>query len=152
MDTKTRLQTDLNEAMKSQNAAVRDTLRLMMAAIKQAEVDSRQSLDENGVQEVLLKQAKQRRESIAEYGKGGRDDLVAKEQAELAIIDQYLPQMMSAEEVATLAQQAIAETGATSAKQMGAVMSKLMPKVKGKADGKLVNEVVNDLLGQIGNL
>lgn len=152
MDTKTRLQTDLNEAMKSQNAAVRDTLRLMMAAIKQAEVDSRQPLDENGVQEVLLKQAKQRRESIAEYGKGGRDDLVAKEQAELAIIDQYLPQMMSAEEVATLAQQAIAETGATSAKQMGAVMSKLMPQVKGKADGKLVNEVVNGLLGQIGNL
>jgi uncharacterized protein len=152
MDTKTRLQTDLNEAMKSQNTAVRDTLRLMMAAIKQAEVDNRRPLDENGVQEVLLKQAKQRRESIAEYGKGGRDDLVAKEQAELAIIDQYLPQMMSAEEVATLAQQAIAETGATSAKQMGVVMSNLMLKVKGKADGKLVNEVVNGLLGQIGSL
>ena len=152
MDTKTKLQTDLNEAMKSQNAAVRDVLRLMMSAIKQAEVDKRQPLDEAAVQEVLQKQAKQRRESISEYGKGGRDDLVAKEQAELAIIEQYLPQMMSAEEVTLLAKQAIAEAGATSAKQMGAVMGKLMPKVKGKADGKLVNEVVNDLLGQIGNL
>ncbi len=152
MDTKAQLQTDLKEAMKSQDLQTRDTLRLIMAAIKQAEVDGRKTLDEAAVQDVLLKQAKQRRESMAEYGKGGRDDLVAKEQAELVVIERYLPQMMSAEEIAVFAREAIAQTGATDAKQMGAIMAKLMPNVKGKADGRLVNQVVTDILGQMGSL
>lgn len=152
MDTKTQLQTDLKEAMKAQDATTRDTLRLLTAAIKQAEVDGQTTLDEEGVQAVLQKQAKQRRESIAEYQKADRADLLAKEQSELTVIERYLPQMLSAEEITALVQQAIAETGATSPKQVGLVMNKLMPAVKGKADGRLVNTIVNTTLGQIGNL
>ena len=119
---------------------------MVQAAIKQVEIDDRVTLDDAAVEQVLTKQAKQRRESIAEYTKAGRDDLVEQEQYELEIIEAYLPQMMSREEIEVLVKQAIADTGATSSKDMGKVMGKLMPQVKGKADGRLVNEVVRDLL------
>lgn len=146
MDTKARLQNDMKEAMKNKDNETRDVLRLIMAAIKQVEVDTQKELDEVGVQQLLIKQSKQRRESIAEYDKAGRSDLIVQEQIELNVIDRYLPQMMSREEIMALAKAAIAETGATDAKGTGAVMSKLMPQVKGKADGKLVQEVVKELL------
>jgi uncharacterized protein YqeY len=95
---------------------------------------------------VLTKQAKMRRESIEAFAKGGRDDLVAKEKAELTIIEGYLPQQLSREEIAGLARTAIAETGASSPADQGKVMQKLMPQVRGRADGKAVAEVVSGLL------
>ncbi|RMG96038.1 MAG: GatB/YqeY domain-containing protein [Chloroflexi bacterium] len=146
MSLKETLKRDMAAAMRAGDTQKRDTLRMLLAAVKQAEVDSRTELDDNGILNVLTKQAKQRRESIADYEKGGRTDLVQKETAELEIIENYLPKQMSREEIRQLASKAIAEVGATSAKDMGKVMGKLMPQLKGKADGRLVNEVVRELL------
>ena len=137
----------------AQSRAQRDALRVLLAAIKQGEVDTLDpakraiGLADEDVTVILTREAKRRRESIEGYEKGGRADLVAKEKAELDLIESYLPKQMSREEIAELAKQAIAEAGATSEKQMGAVMQKLMPKVKGKADGKVVNQIVKELLG-----
>ncbi|MEW5989200.1 MAG: GatB/YqeY domain-containing protein [Chloroflexota bacterium] len=146
MELRQRLQADTAAAMKAGDLVRRDTLRLVLAAIKQSEVDGGRPLNEADVQAVLTRQIKQRRESVADYERAGRPDLAAKEQAELQIIESYLPQMMSREEIATLARQVIGEMDIKDAKGMGQVMSKLMPQVKGKADGRLVNEVVREML------
>ena len=146
MSLKEQLTQDTIAASKAGDGKKRDALRMMQAAIKQIEIDDRVTLDDAGVIQVLTKQAKQRRESIAEYTKAGRDDLVGQEAYELGVIEAYLPQLMSREEIEVLVKQAIADSGAASAKDMGKVMGKLMPLVKGKADGRLVNEVVREQL------
>ena len=146
MNTREKLTADMKAAMKAQDTQTRDTLRLVLAALKQVEVDGQQTLDEAGVQVVLAKQAKQRRDSIAEYDKAGRAELVEVEKAELTVIERYLPQMMSREEIVALVRPLMAELGVTDVKGMGAVMGRLMPQVKGKADGRLVNQVVRELL------
>ncbi len=147
MTLKEQLTDEVKIAMRAGNVERRDTIRLLQAAIKQEEIDRQVTLDDAGVLAVLQKQAKQRRESIADYEKAGRADLIAEEQMQLTIIETFLPQMMSQAEVEQLARQAIAETGVTDAKGMGQVMAKLMPQVKGKADGRMVNEVVRSLIG-----
>lgn len=146
MELKARLRDDLTAAMRSGDAQRRDVLRMVMAAIKQAEVDGRVSLDDAGVQDVLRKQLKQHQESIADYGRAGRQAEIDRELAEVAIIESYLPQMMPREEIERLAAAAIAELGVVDAKGMGQVMGRLMPQVKGRADGRLVNDVVRGLL------
>lgn len=146
MTLKEQLRLDLADAMRSGDNEKRDTLRLLLAAVKQTEVDGQKSLDDAGVQAVLTKQAKQRRESIADYEQAGRDDLAEREKAELLIIESYLPQMMSREEIMDVATQTIANLGASGPKDTGRVMGSLMPQVKGKADGRLVSEVVRELL------
>lgn len=146
MHPKERLQEDLKAAMKAGDAQRRDTLRLLQSAIRQKEVDERISLSEDQVYALLTKEAAKRRDSIAEARKAGRNDLADKEQFELTLIESYLPQQLSREEIAEEVRRAIAETGATTAKDMGNLMKVLMPRVKGKADGKLVNEVVKTLL------
>ena len=148
MPLKDRLNDDLKNAMRSGDAARRDTLRHLLAAVKQVEVDTRKELSDADVEQVLTREAKRRRESIESFQKGGRADLVSKEQGELQLIESYLPQQMSRPEIEALARQAIAETGAQSPAQVGAVMQRLMPQVKGMADGKLVNQVVRELLAQ----
>lgn len=146
MDLKEQLRADLTTAMREGQTQRRDVLRMVMAAIKQTEVDTRQTLNDDGVQDVLRKQLKQRQESIADYSRAGRQNEVDRELAESAIIEGYLPQMMSREEIEQLARTIISETGATDPKNIGQVMSLLMPHVKGRADGRLVNEVVRSLL------
>lgn len=141
-----KLRTDMATAMKQADNETRDVLRMLLAAIKQVEVDEQTTLDDNGVVAVLAKQAKQRRESIADYEKAGRLELVAQEQAELAIIESYLPQLMDREAVKTVAAQVIADLGVSDMKGMGQVMGKLMPQLKGQADGRIVNDVVRELL------
>lgn len=148
MILKEKLQSDIKEAMRTGDREKRDTIRLLLAAIKQVEVDDQQELDDAGVQAVIMKQAKQRRESIADYEQAGRTDLVSVEKSELDIIESYLPQMMSREEIEAVATRSIADVGATGPKDMGKVMGKLMPQLKGKADGRIVNEVVRDLLNK----
>lgn len=147
MTLKEQLRQDMANAMRAGDTQRRDVLRMIVAAVKQAEVDGRVELDDAGVEDVLRKQAKQRRESIADYEKAGRMDAAEKEAAEVVVIESYLPQMMTRDEVATLAAGVIAELGVTDAKGMGQVMSKLMPQVKGRADGRMVNEVVRELIG-----
>ncbi|MBK7216233.1 MAG: GatB/YqeY domain-containing protein [Candidatus Promineofilum sp.] len=146
MDLKERLRTDLTAAMRGNDTQRRDVLRMVLAAVKQIEIDSRVTLDDAGVQDVLRRQVKQRQESIADFTRAGRPDEVARETAEAALIESYLPQMMSREVIEELARAAIAETGVSDAKGMGQVMSRLMPQVKGRADGRLVNDVVRGLL------
>lgn len=147
MTLKEQLTDELKIAMRAGNVERRDTIRLLQAAVKQEEIDRQVTLDDAGVQAVLQKQAKQRRESIADYEKAGRPELAAEEQQQLTIIESFLPQMMSRDEVEQLARQVIADLGVSDVKEMGLVMGKLMPQVKGKADGRLVNEVVRSLIG-----
>lgn len=146
MDLKEQLRADLNTAMRAGDTQRRDVLRMVMAAIKQTEVDTRETLDDVGVQDVLRKQLKQRQESIDDYTKARRQNEVDRELAESAIIEAYLPQMMSREDIEQLAQVVIVELGVTDSKGMGQVMSRLMPQVKGRADGRIVNDVVRGLL------
>jgi uncharacterized protein YqeY len=146
MNLKEQLRADMATAMRDGDNDKRNTLRLLLAAVKQTEVDDQVTLDDAGVQVVLTKQAKQRRESINDYEKAGRTEMAANEQMELDFIESYLPQMMGKEEVKTLAAQVIAELGITDMKGMGQIMGKLMPQLKGQADGRIVNEVVRELL------
>jgi uncharacterized protein len=135
---------DLKTAMKSGDKGRRDILRLMSAAFKQTEVDSRQELTEDDVIRVLKKEVKQREETIADLEKAGReaDDV----KAELAVITAYLPQQLDRAAIESMVKEAIVESGATTVKDMGNVMRVLMPKLKGQADGKLVNDIVRELL------
>ncbi len=146
MSIKETLQKDRIAAMREGDTARRNAIGLLLAAIKQEEVDSQTSLDDEGVLVVLTKQAKQRRESIVDYEKAGRPEAAANEQAELAIIESFLPQQMGREEIKAAAAEIIAELGVTDVKGMGQIMGKLMPQLKGQADGRMVNEVVRELL------
>lgn len=136
----------MRASAKAQDALTRDTLRFALAALHNEEVARRRALTDAEILDVLGKQAKMRRESIEAFEKGGRAELVAKEQSELRIIEAYLPQQLSRDEISALAKAAIAETGAASPAEQGKVMQVLMPRVRGKAEGKIVAEVVGALL------
>lgn len=145
-DPKTMLNDALKEAMKSKNNATRDVIRLLQSAVKQVEIDTRKEPSADEVMDILQKEAKKRRESIADYEKGGRQDLADAERFELGIIEKFLPKQLSEDEVRQIVQAVIAEVGATSAKDIAKVMPPVMAKVKGVADGKLVNQIVKELL------
>jgi len=145
-DPRPRLQEALKEAMRNKETMRRDVIRFTQSAIKQVEIDTRKELSPEEVITILQKEAKSRRESIDEMISAGRVEAAAEAQQELKILEEFLPQQLSREEITVLVQQAIAETGASSAKEMGKVMGKLMPLVKGRADGTLVNQVVRELL------
>ncbi len=145
-DPKAKLQAALKEAMVNKDNERRDVIRMVMSAIKQVEVDSKKTLGAEDVVAILQKEAKTRRESIDEQQKAGRADLAEQEIHELRILESFMPEQLSREAILALAQDAVAQTGAASVKDMGKVMGVLMPKVKGKADGNLVNQVVRELL------
>lgn len=136
----------MRAATKAQDVIRRDTLRFALSAIHNEEVARRASLSDDVVVGVLSKQAKMRRESIDAFAKGGRTELVEKERAELAVIESYLPQQLSADEIRDLARAAIAEAGASGPADQGKVMQRLMPKVRGRAEGRAVAEIVGALL------
>ncbi len=143
------LNQDLKTAMKAGDEPAKRALRGVKAAITRAEKEKgNQPLTDEEIIAVLRKQAKQRKDSIEAYTQAGRQDLVEEEQAELRIIERYLPQLMSEDEIRAVAQQVIQEVGATSPRDMGKVMGRLMSQLKGKADGRLVNQVVRQLLQQ----
>lgn len=146
MAIKDQLMQDLKEAMKNKEDVRKSVITLIRAAVKQREVDERVELSEEQVQDIIAKQLKQRRDSLEEFKKAGREDLIEQTQKEIEIITTYLPAQLSIEEIKTLVDEAIAETGATSVKDMGKIMSVLNPKTKGRADGKVVNEVVRKKL------
>jgi uncharacterized protein len=134
MSLKERITEDMKAAMRAGEKERLGTVRMILAAIKQREVDERISLDDPQVLAVLDKMVKQRKESIAQFESGGRADLVAKEQAEVALLQQYLPAQLSTEEIDSLIGKAIAATGATSMKDMGKVMGVLKSELAGRAD------------------
>ncbi len=141
-----RLLSDLKQAMKTGDKMRQSVIRLARAEIQNAEKAQGKPLDDPGVIDVLSKEAKKRRESIAEFSKADRQDLVAKEEAELAILLEYLPPQLSREEIVAAARSVIEELGAQGPGDKGRVMGKLMPQLKGKAEGRLVSEVVAELL------
>lgn len=146
MDTKTQLNQTLKDAMKSGDETRKRTVRMVLAAIKQIEVDKRIELDEAAVLAILQKEVKTRRESLEEAKKAAREDLAVASQAEIDILNAFLPQAMSAEELRELARQAIAETGASSPADMGKVMKAIMPKIAGRAPGDQVSAAIRELL------
>lgn len=152
MSVRDRIVADLGAAMKSKDAVRLGVLRMVKARMLEAEVEQRAKegadyrLSDAETLAVLSAYAKQRRDSIDAFRKGGREDLAVKEEAELAVLHEYLPRQLSADEVRDIVRQAMAETGATSLRDLGVVMKAVMPKVKGTADGKLVNDVVRAML------
>ncbi|MCG3208438.1 MAG: putative protein YqeY [Anaerolineae bacterium] len=141
-----KINADLKESMKSGDKFRTETIRNLKSAIKYAEIEVGGMLDDAGVQAVLAKQAKQRRDSIAEFSKAGRTDLVDKEQAELALLEAYLPEQLTADKIKEMAQAVVTQLGVSDAKGMGLVMKELMPQLQGRADGKLVSQIVRELL------
>jgi uncharacterized protein YqeY len=142
MSLKARIQEDVKQAMRAHERERLAALRLLTAAIKQKEVDERIELGDEQVLAVLDKMAKQRRESLEQFQQAGRDDLAAKEQYELDLIQAYLPEPLSEEQLAELIQSTIAEVGATSIRDMGSVMNALRGQVQGRADMKAVSQAV----------
>ena len=151
MGLREQLMDDLKQAMRQQDDRRKVAIRSIIAALRQAETElgpggERVSLKDDDILALIARQARQREESIAEYGKAGRADLVAEEEAELAILRAYLPQQMTREQIEAEVRQVLAEIGDSGPKDMGAVMKPLMARLKGRADGRLVNQIVRELL------
>lgn len=146
MDLKTQLQTDMKEAMKSQQPTKVGTLRMLISEVKKREIDKRSPLEEAEIHKVIQSMLKQRADSIEAFTKAARLDLAAKEEEEVAILKVYLPQQLSAAEVEALVVAAIAETGANKPGDIGQVMKAVLAKASGRADGKLVNELARTKL------
>lgn len=138
---------DVKDAMRSRDKPRLATLRLITAAIKQQEVDERIELDDTQVLALLDKMCKQRRESISQFEKAGRDDLIAQEVSELELIQTYLPEQLGDDEIAALIDEAMTATGAASIKDMGKVMGQLKPKLQGRADMGAVSAMIKAKLG-----
>ncbi len=145
---KEKLSEQMKTAMKSGDKDTVAFARNLHAAIRKKEIDDRIDLDDAGVVKIVSALTKQRQDSIEQFQKGGREDLVAKETAELKFLQSYMPAQMDESEVRKHVDWAVTEAKATSAKDMGNVMKLLMPKVQGRADGKLVNQLVRERLGQ----
>ena len=141
-----KLSEELKTAMKSGDKLRVETLRLLRAQLKDAQIAKQNPLAPEDEMAVLNSAAKKRREAIEAYRKGGRDDLAEKESAELALIAEYLPKALSAEELNGLVEEAVQETGAHGLSDLGKVMSALMPKIKGRADGKMAQQIVRERL------
>ena len=144
-----KINTDLKAAMRAKEELRLLVLRTMLSSINYAEIAKQKKLDDAGIIEVVGKEIKQRRESIEAYDKGNRPDLSAKEKAELAILQEYMPAQMGRDEITAIVEKVIAEVGPKGPGDKGKVMQKLMPQVKGKADGNEVNSIVTDLLGKL---
>ena len=143
---KQQLREDLKQAMKSGDTGKRSALRLLMAAISNAEIARRGALTDGDILGVIAKEVKQRQESIEAFKQGNRQDLVDKEEGELALLQAYLPQQMTHDEIVDAARAVIQEVGAQGLADKGKVMPKIIAQLKGKADGREINEVVTELL------
>jgi len=144
---KTQIQDAMKSAMKGGDKDRLAVIRLMLAALKQVEVDERIELDDSRITAILDRMVKQRRESISQFGPAGRDDLVAKEQAEIDIISEFLPQPLRDTEIESIISKAISDTGASSMKEMGKVMAQIKPELVGRADMGAVSARIKSLLG-----
>ena len=151
MTLRERLEDDIRSAMRSRNQERLDALRFIKSQIQLTEKNQQKDLDEPGVIDVIAKQAKERRESIQMFQEGNRTDLVAKETAALAVVEEYLPSQMTREDLVKIIEEAIQQVGATSARDKGKLMGRLMPQVMGKADGAIVNALVTELLEKAEN-
>ncbi|MEC7835517.1 MAG: GatB/YqeY domain-containing protein [Chloroflexota bacterium] len=143
------LDSDLKQAMRNQEALKRTVLRTMLSEIRNAEINSQTTLDDEGIISVLTKQVQQRKDSVEAYEAANRQDLVEKETAEINIISVYLPEQLPQEEVERIIEDVISQSGSSSLDDMGKVMGLVMPQVKGRADGKIVNAIVTKKLREL---
>lgn len=148
MDTRQRLESDVKDAMRAKDELRKRTLRMALSSIRLAEIENRAALDEQATLALLHKEIKSRQESIADAERAGRPDLIEEFQAEITILETYLPEQFSEQELEALAQQAIDQAGATSSKEMGQVMKILMPQLEGRATGNDASQVVRRLLAE----
>jgi uncharacterized protein YqeY len=149
---KERLDADLKDAMRSKNELTTSVIRMLKSAVKYKEVEpGAKALDDAGIEKVIAGLIKQRRDSVDQYKAGGRDDLAQKEESEIAILQNYLPKQLSAEELRAEVAAAIAAVGAKSAKDMGAVMKAVQPKVQGRAEGRAISEEVKAQLAKLSS-
>ena len=146
MSLKVRLSEDMKSALKQRDALRKSTITMVRAAILQKEKDERIELDDEGIIGVIAREVKQRRDSIPEFEKGNRPDLVDQLNAEINILMEYLPRQLTENEIEAMVVSTISEVGAMGSKDMGKVMGVLMPKLKGRADGKLINRIVKEHL------
>ena len=146
MSLSEQLTDDLKQAMRSRDTLRRDVLRYLRSAVRNLEIERQEPADDEAITGLLWRQARQRRDSIEAYTKGGRDDLVSKEEDELAIIMEYLPAELTDEEISEIAAKVVDEVGATSPREMGKVMGRIIPQVEGRADLKKVSQTVAALL------
>jgi len=144
---KQKLSDDLKQAIRGRDKLRSLVIRLIMAAIKNAEIAKQASLDEADILGIITKETRQRKESIEAFRQGDRQDLVAQEEAELAILKDYLPRQISRDEIIAYARKVIDQVGAQGPRDKGKVMTQLIPQLKGKADGREINAVVTELLG-----
>ncbi|RKD34739.1 GatB/YqeY domain-containing protein [Thermohalobacter berrensis] len=142
MSLKDKLMSDLKVAMKNKDKIRKNAITMVRAAIKQKEVDERKELTDEDIIQIISKQVKQKRDSLEDFKKGNREDLVELTEKEIEILKEYLPKQLTEEEIEELVKQTIEEVEAESKKDMGKVMSAIMPKVRGRADGSLVNKIV----------
>lgn len=141
-----RLQQDMKSALKNKEKEKLSTIRMVRAAIKKAEIDQKGPLNDEQIIEVIMREVKLRKDAIQEFEKAGRQDLVEKEKAELQVLETYLPEPLTEEELTGLIQETIQQLGVTSKKDIGKVMKTVLPKVKGRAEGRVVNQIVQKLL------
>ena len=146
MTLKERLADDLKSAMKNKDVIRKNVVQFLRAGILQVEKDNKVTLDDSGVLEVIAKQLKQRKDSLPDYEKSGRDDLIAGLKAEMDVLMEYLPKQLTEDELKAIISDSIAELGASSMKDMGKVMADVKAKTIGRADGRMINEIAKGLL------
>ena len=146
MTLRERLDEDLKKAMRARDEIGLSVIRMVRSSVKNREIDQKKALDDTGIAEIITTLTKQRRESIRMFREAGRDELVAKEEKELALLLDFLPRQLTAEEIGQIVTGAITASGATGIKDLGAVMKAVMPHVTGRADGSLVSSIVREKL------
>ena len=146
MTIKEQLLEDMKVAMKEKDTIRKDAIQMVRAAVLQYEKDNKAVLEDDGVIEIIAKEVKRYRDVLPDYEKGGRDDLISEVNAKIEILMPYLPKQLTEQEVKDIVQQVIAETGASSMKDMGKVMGAVIAKTKGRADGKVINNIVKECL------
>lgn len=142
MNVRSRLEQDMKDALRQKDRDRLSAIRMLRAAIQNADIDAGRSLDDQEVMEVLARELKMRRESLAEFQRAGRTDQAAQLERQIQVVQEYLPEPLSEEEIAQLARRVMAEVGAAGPQDMGKVMGKIMPLVRGRADGNVVSRIV----------
>jgi uncharacterized protein YqeY len=146
MSLKERLLEDMKIAMRDKEGIKKNAIQMSRAAVLQVEKDNKITLDDDGIVEVIAKEVKKRRDSLPDYQKSGRQDLIDNINLEIEVLSQYLPQQLTEEELEVIVKQAIQDTGASSVRDMGKVMQEVRPKVKGRADGSMINQIAKKIL------
>jgi len=146
MDLKARLMADLKEAMKRGDASRRDAIRMVRAAMANTEIELQRSVTDEEIESLIATEVKRRREALELFRRGARQDLAAEEEAQIRILEAYLPRQLAREEIAEVVRRIVAELGATGPQALGPVMKRAMSELKGKADGGLVNQVAREIL------